>query len=121
MAQGRLHLHGQQTVSAQTYRAWQATVLCSRYEGYPMTALESLACGVPCVSTPIPAMQEMLGKQAPLWLAHDDSPAALAQAVQRCLAQPAPDRQAAIHHLQAQHRLDAFVQAWDQLLAGGRL
>jgi glycosyltransferase involved in cell wall biosynthesis len=121
LAQGRLHLHGQQTVSAQTYRAWQATVLCSRYEGYPMTALESLACGVPCVSTPIPAMQEMLGKQAPLWLAHDDSPAALAQAVQRCLAQPAPDRQAAIHHLQAQHRLDAFVQAWDQLLAGGRL
>jgi glycosyltransferase involved in cell wall biosynthesis len=120
LAQGRLHLHGQQTVSAQTYRAWQATVLCSRYEGYPMTALESLACGVPCVSTPIPAMQEMLGTQAPLWLAHDDSPAALAQAVQRCLAQPAPDRQAAIDHLQDQHRLETFVQAWDQLLAGGR-
>lgn len=121
MAQGRLHLHGQQTVSAQTYRAWQATLLCSRYEGYPMTALESLACGVPCVSTPIPAMQEMLGTPAPLWLAHDDSPAALAQAVQRCLAQPTKDRQAAIDHLQAQHRLETFVQAWDQLLAGGRL
>jgi glycosyltransferase involved in cell wall biosynthesis len=120
LAQGRLHLHGQQTVTAQTYRAWRATVLCSRYEGYPMTALESLACGVPCVSTPIPAMQEMLGTQAPLWLAHDDSPAALAQAVQRCLAQPAPDRQAAIDHLQDQHRLETFVQAWDQLLAGGR-
>lgn len=116
LVQGRLHLHGQQTVTAQTYRAWQATVLCSRYEGYPMTALESLACGVPCVSTPIPAMQEMLGKQAPLWLAHDDSPAALAQAVQRCLAQAAPDRQAAIDHLQAQHRLENFVQAWDELL-----
>ena len=121
LAQGRLHLHGQQSVSAQTYRAWQATVLCSRYEGYPMTALESLACGVPCVSTPIPAMQEMLGTQAPLWLAHDDSPAALAQAVQRCLAQAAPDRQSAIDHLQAQHRLETFVQAWDQLLAGVRL
>jgi glycosyltransferase involved in cell wall biosynthesis len=120
LAQGRLHLHGQQTVTAQTYQAWQATVLCSRYEGYPMTALESLACGVPCVSTPIPAMQEMLGTQAPLWLAHDHSPAALAQAVRRSLAQAALDRQAAIDHLQAQHRLDAFVQAWDQLLAGGR-
>ena len=120
LAQGRLHLHGQQTVTAQTYRAWRATVLCSRYEGYPMTALESLACGVPCVSTPISAMQEMLGTQAPLWLANEDSPAALAQAVQRCLAQPVPDRQAAIEHLQAQHRLETFVQAWDQLLAGGR-
>ena len=118
LAQGRLHLHGQQTVSAQTYQAWRVTVLCSRYEGYPMTALESLACGVPCVSTPIPAMQEMLGKQAPLWLAHDESPAALAQAVQRCLAQAPADRQAAIDLLQQQHRLETFVQAWDQVLTG---
>jgi glycosyltransferase involved in cell wall biosynthesis len=116
LAQGRLHLHGQQTVSAQTYRAWRATVLCSRYEGYPMTALESLACGVPCVSTPIPAMQEMLGTQAPLWLAHDESPAALAEAVQRCLAQAPAERQAAIDQLQQQHRLETFVQAWDELL-----
>ena len=116
LAQGRLHLHGQHPVTAQTYRAWQATVLCSRYEGYPMSALESLACGVPCVSTPIPAMQEMLGTQAPLWLAQDDSPAALAQAVQRCLAQPAADRQAAIDRLLDQHRLETFAQAWDQLL-----
>jgi glycosyltransferase involved in cell wall biosynthesis len=116
LAQGRLHLHGQQTVTAQTYRAWQATVLCSRYEGYPMTALESLACGVPCVSTPIPAMQEMLGTPAPLWLAHDDSPEALAEAVQRCLAQAPADRHAAIDRLQGQHRLGNFVQAWDELL-----
>lgn len=115
-AQGRLHLHGQQAVTAQTFRAWQATVLCSRYEGYPMMALESLACGVPCVSTPIPAMQEMLGKQAPLWLAHDDSPAALAQAVQRCLAQAPADRHAALDRLQVQHRLETFVQEWDELL-----
>ena len=116
LAQGRLKLHGQQAVTAQTYRAWGATVLCSRYEGYPMTALESLACGVPCVSTPIPAMQEMLGTQAPIWLARDESPAALAAAVQRCLAQPAADRHAAIDLLQGQHRLENFVQAWDQLL-----
>lgn len=116
IAQGRLHLHGQQTVSAQTYRAWRATVLCSLYEGYPMTALESLACGVPCVSTPIPAMQEMLGTLAPGWLAQDDSPAALAEAVQRCLAQ-APDVQhAAIDRLRDQHRLETFAQAWHQLL-----
>jgi glycosyltransferase involved in cell wall biosynthesis len=83
-----------------------------------MTALESLACGVPCVSTPIPAMQEMLGTQAPLWLAHDESPAALAEAVQRCLAQAPAERQAAINLLQQQHRLETFVQAWDQVLTG---
>jgi glycosyltransferase involved in cell wall biosynthesis len=124
LAQGRLHLHGQQILTARTYRAWQATVLCSRYEGYPMTALESLACGVPCVSTPIPAMQEMLGTTAPLWLAHDDTPEALAEAVQRCLALAPSDRCAAIDRLQDQHRLERFVQAWDALLTrqvkGGR-
>jgi glycosyltransferase involved in cell wall biosynthesis len=81
-----------------------------------MTALESLACGVPCVSTPIPAMQEMLGTQAPLWLARDESPAALSEAVQRCLAQAPADRQAAIDRLQGQHRLETFVRAWDELL-----
>lgn len=116
LAQGRLHLHGQHHVTPQTYRAWQVTVLCSRYEGYPMTALESLACGVPCVSTPIPAMQEMLGPHAPMWLAHDESPAALAEAVQRCLAQAVPDRQAAMGQLRHTHRLETFAQAWDQLL-----
>jgi glycosyltransferase involved in cell wall biosynthesis len=81
-----------------------------------MTALESLACGVPCVSTPIPAMQEMLGTTAPLWLAHDDTPEALAEAVQRCLALAPSDRCAAIDRLQDQHRLERFVQAWDALL-----
>ena len=116
LAQGRLHLHGQQTVTEQTYLAWRATLLCSRYEGYPMSALEAIACGVPCVSTPIAAMQEMLGTTAPLWLAHDESHAALAQAVQRCLAQAPADRQAAIDRLQEQHRLESFVQAWDQVL-----
>jgi len=116
LTQGRLHLHGQQTVTAQTYRAWQATVLCSRYEGYPMTALESLASGVPCVSTPIPAMREMLGTHAPQWLARDESPAALAEAVQHCLAQTALDRHAAIDRFLDQHRLESYVKAWDQLL-----
>lgn len=128
IAQGRLHLHGRQTVTEQTYRGWRATVLCSLYEGYPMTALESLACGVPCVSTPIPAMQEMLGPHAPAWLARDSSAQALADAVQACLAQDSGSRQKALHGLVAAHSPAAFAQAWDDVLqplwarsgAGGR-
>ena len=117
LAQGRLHLHGQHTVRAQTYRAWRATVLCSLYEGYPMTALESLACGVPCVSTPIPALQEMLGPHAPLWLAHDHSALALADAVQACLAQSPEALQAQLQATLAAHGLEAFAQDWDRLLS----
>ena len=117
IVQGRLHLHGQHTVSAQTYRAWRATVLCSLYEGYPMTALESLACGVPCVSTPIPALQEMLGPHAPQWLAHDHSALALADAVQACLAQSPEALQAALQATVAAHGFEAFAQDWDRLLS----
>lgn len=117
IAQGRLHLHGQQIVSVQTYRAWRATVLCSLYEGYPMTALESLACGVPCVSTPIPAMREMLAPHAPEWLACDHGPLALADAVQACLAQSPEALRVALQATVAAHGFDAFAQAWDQVLS----
>jgi glycosyltransferase involved in cell wall biosynthesis len=117
MAQGRLHLHGQQTVTAQTYRAWRATVLCSLYEDYPMTALESMACGVPCVSTPIPAMQEILGPHALQWLAQDHSALALANAVQACLAQSPEALQAALQATVATHGFEAFAQAWDRVLS----
>lgn len=117
LAQGRLHLHGQQPVSAQTYRAWRATVLCSLYEGYPMTALESLACGVPCISTPIPAMQEMLGPHAPWLLAQDHSAQALARAVQDCWVQTPEVLQTALQATVADHGFEAFAQAWDRLLS----
>ncbi|MGV0961289.1 MAG: glycosyltransferase [Limnohabitans sp.] len=116
IAAGRLHLHGLQTVTAQTYTAWQATVLCSAYEGYPMTALESLACGVPCVSTPIPAMQEMLHAQAPYMLASTDTPAALAQALLATLHTPAVQRQQDMRAITQAHSPALFASAWNALL-----
>ena len=116
MASGRLHLHGAQAVTASTYMAWQATVLCSAYEGYPMTALESLACGVPCVSTPIPAMQEMLHAQAPYMLAARDTPDALAQALLDTLQTPAAQRQQNMAAITQAHTPEKFAASWSQLL-----
>jgi len=115
-ASGRLHLHGAQTVTASTYMDWQATVLCSAYEGYPMTALESLACGVPCVSTPIPAMQEMLHAQAPYMLAERNTPDALAQALIATLQTPAAQRQQDMAAITQAHTPEKFAAAWSQLL-----
>jgi glycosyltransferase involved in cell wall biosynthesis len=116
LAAGRLHLHGQQSVTARTYAAWQATVLCSAYEGYPMSALESLACGVPCVSTPIPAMQEMLGAKAPYMLASNDTAAALAQALQATLHLSADQRQQDMSAITQAHSPDQFADAWNTVL-----
>lgn len=115
-AKGRLHLQGAQTVTAFTYVDWQATVLCSAYEGYPMTALESLACGVPCVSTPIPAMQEMLLAQAPYMLATRDTPDALAQALLATLQTPAAQRQQDMAAITQAHTPEKFAASWSQQL-----
>jgi glycosyltransferase involved in cell wall biosynthesis len=114
--QKRLHLHGHQKVNASTFHAWQASVLCSAYEGYPMTALESLASGTPCVSTPIEPMQELLAQHAPYMLAKDHSPAALAQALMTTLSTDSTQRQRAMACITQAHTPEKFAQNWSQLL-----
>ena len=81
-----------------------------------MTALESLACGVPCVSTPIPAMQEMLHAQAPYMLATRDTPDALAQALLDTLQTPAAQRQQNMAAITQAHTPEKFAASWSQLL-----
>lgn len=108
---------GPQTVGVQTYRQWQATLLCSAYEGYPMVALESLAAGVPCLGTSMPALQEMLGPWASAWLAATDEPYELAQTVLKALQTPAAKRRQQALSLAKQHPLQSFSRQWnDQLL-----
>jgi glycosyltransferase involved in cell wall biosynthesis len=113
----RVHFLGEQAVSADTYRAWQATLLCSAYEGYPMVALESLAAGVPCIATPLPALREMLGSDAPHWIADDDTPQSLARTVLASLQTPQGNRQALALSIAARHPAQAFGQQWHALLS----
>ncbi len=110
--QARVHFAGAQAVSAQTYQGWQATLLCSAYEGYPMVALESLAAGVPCVGTPLPALQEMLGAQGNTWLASEDTPRALAEVVWQTLQQPVDQRRSQAHALAMAHEQQDFTRQW---------
>lgn len=108
----RVTFAGAQQVDLFTYRAWHATVLCSAYEGYPMVALESLAAGVPCIGTPLPALQEMLGPQAKHWLSPDNSAESLASKVLEALAlAPARLQQQALAVTQ-HHDFKGFSQSW---------
>ena len=120
LAQGdrpaRVHFAGAQTVTADTYRHWQATLLCSAYEGYPMVALESLAAGVPCLATPLPALQEMLGPQASAWLAPTDDPRSLADTVQRALQTPGAQRRSQAESLARRHPRRVFTRQWHEQL-----
>jgi glycosyltransferase involved in cell wall biosynthesis len=116
IASGRLRFAGQQTITAQTYRQWDATLLCSAYEGYPLVLLESLASGVPVACTPIAPVIEMLGQHAPSMIARDATAQALAEAVQALAASDPAELSKEIAAVNADHDPQAFIAQWDELL-----
>ncbi len=116
MVQGRVHFLGKHPSGASLYKPWQMTLLTSRYEGCPMTALESLACDVPCVSLPIPAMRELYDLDAPYLLARGDSPVALAEAVMTVQSLPEQHVRDDMARIVARHHIDDFVGNWQEVL-----
>jgi glycosyltransferase involved in cell wall biosynthesis len=117
LSQGRLHFLGKHPSGASLYTPWQMTLLTSRYEGCPMTALESLACGVPCVSLPIPAMRELYDLDAPYLLARGDAPVSLAEAVMTTLSLPEQQVRDDMARIVARHHIDGFVSHWQEILS----
>jgi glycosyltransferase involved in cell wall biosynthesis len=116
MYQGRLHFLGKHPSGVSLYQPWQMTLLTSRYEGCPMTALESLACGVPCVAFPIPAMRELYDLDAPYLLARGDAPVSLAEAVMTVLSLPEQQVRDDMARIVARHHIDGFVGNWQEVL-----
>lgn len=113
---GRLTLAGAQPHGTFSYASWDLTLLASRYEGCPMTLLESFASGVPCVGVPIPALQEILDADAPYLLARAQSPQAIAEAVKSVLALPAQKVQADIARVVMRHQVPEFARRWEEVL-----
>jgi glycosyltransferase involved in cell wall biosynthesis len=116
IASGRLKFLGYQGRSRGLYTPYQVTLLTSEYEGCPMTALESLACGVPCVALPIPAMRELFGDDAPYLLALDETPQALAIAVLNLARIPVEQVQADMGRIVSKHSLREFRRNWCEVI-----
>ena len=112
MANGRLKFLGHQASNRNLYTPYQVTLLTSLYEGCPMTALESLACGVPCVALPIPAMRELFAQEAPYLLAHDETPQALAIAVLNLMRTPKVQVKQDMARIVSNHLLMKFANSW---------
>jgi glycosyltransferase involved in cell wall biosynthesis len=83
-----------------------------------MTALESLACGVPCVALPIPAMRELFAQDAPYLLAHDETPQALAIAVLNLMRLPREQVQQDMARIISNHSLMLFANSWQTVING---
>ena len=116
MANGRLKFLGHQVSNRSLYTPYEVTLLTSKYEGCPMTALESLACGVPCVGFPIPALRELFAQEAPYLLAHDETPQALAIAVLNLMRMSNEQVQLDLSRIVSKHPLEKFANSWEQTI-----
>ena len=116
IANSRLKFLGRQASSQNLYKPYKATLLTSKFEGCPMTALESLSCGVPCVVLPIPALREMFAQDAPYLLAHDETPQALAIAVLNLVQMPQEQVQQDMSRIVTKHSLANFATSWQSTL-----
>ena len=67
------------------YRGAEAFVYPSRFEGFGMPVVEAMACGVPCVVSSHPSLDEACGDAAVR--VDPESPEAIADGVKRALAQ----------------------------------
>jgi glycosyltransferase involved in cell wall biosynthesis len=78
---------GERPDAARLVSAFDASVLCSDWEGLPLAALESLAAGVPLVATAVGGLPDLLGDGAGL-LVEPRRPRALADALARLMDAP---------------------------------
>jgi len=84
--EGRVHLVGPQSPEqlVDWYNAADVFCLATTREGSPNVLLEALACGLPCVATPVGGNPEAV-RGARQGMLVDPAPASMAQALERAL------------------------------------
>lgn len=113
--------------AATTMWAYDALVLPSRLEGFPVTVLEAMFAGLPVVATDVGSVREQVEPGVTGWIVPPEDPAALAAAIQELFSDP--DRARAMGErgreiARKRFTMQATVRAWlrryDDLLAGRR-
>jgi glycosyltransferase involved in cell wall biosynthesis len=79
------HLLGFQENLPYTYKQFDVFVMSSRSEGFPLSLIEALASGLPCIATDVSGVREMFGDHGGL-VVPPESPTALMEAMQLMLS-----------------------------------
>ncbi len=121
----RVRLLGQRDDVARLLAAADVFCLPSHHEAAPISLLEAMSAGCPCVATAVGAIPEMLEAGRCGLLTAPGDPAAIAAALERVLTDPALARSLAERSLDAVRRhyridvvTDRYVDLYRELAAG---
>jgi glycosyltransferase involved in cell wall biosynthesis len=116
---GRVELAGHRTDTAPEIRAADVVVVPSRYDGMALALLEAMACGAAVVETAVAGSSVLTGTGE---LVPAGNPRALADAVDRLLADPGRRRrlghlarERVIEHYSLERSLNETTRVWSRL------
>ena len=102
------------------YRACDAFVLSSAWEGVPTTVLEAMACEIPIVATRVGGVHEIVTDGETGFLVERENHEALASAMDRMMALPMFARkrlgQAGRERVHPEFSIDSIIVKWEALI-----
>lgn len=113
---GRAHFLGRTDSPEDVLAAADALVLCSDSEGVPGVLIEAGLCGLPCVTTDVGYTGDVVLDGVTGAVVPPGDAAALAEGLQRALAQGPAWGAAAREHCEAVFGLRTVVDTWAELL-----
>jgi glycosyltransferase involved in cell wall biosynthesis len=107
--------------------AYDALVLPSRLEGFPVTIVEAMLAGLPVVATDVGSVREAVTDGRTGWVVPPEDPAALAAAIRRVVddlpgarKMGAEARRIAIERFHIDATVDAYLQMYRRILGEDR-
>lgn len=111
---GRMHFVGEHTDIERWYQAMDLFVAPQRWEGFGLTPLEAMACGVGCVVTDTGAFARMVSPLSPQNVVPVEDSAALSAAITEAIANPLASADIS-RYVQANFALDGEAKAINEV------